>query len=101
MYRLNAELLQGMINKPETWQGLLAAADGALVVRDETGLAAMLGMKSGDRIVQSNGIALNSIDDMATAVVRPLISSQPVHLRGTRDGQPRDWLFLNAGVCHS
>jgi hypothetical protein len=101
VYRLNAELLQGMVVKPDSWSNLLAPADGALVVRDESGLAAMLGMKSGDRISQSNGIALASIDDMVTAVVRPLIASQPVHIRGARDGQPREWLFLNAGVCHS
>jgi S1-C subfamily serine protease len=59
----------------------------------------MLGMKSGDRILQSNGIALVSIDDMVTAVVRPLVASQPVRVTGTRDGQPREWLFLNAGAC--
>ena len=99
VYRLNAELLAGMVAKPETWSGLLAPADGALVVRDETGLAAMLGMKSGDRVSQSNGIALATIDDMLTAVVRPLIGSQPAYLKGTRDGQSREWLFLNAGAC--
>jgi hypothetical protein len=49
--------------------------------------------------LQSNGIALVTIDDMVTAVVRPLIASQPVHVTGTRDGQPREWLFLNAGAC--
>ena len=88
-----------MVGKPETWSGLLASTGDALVVRDETGLAAMLGMKSGDRVLQSNGIALVTIDDMVTAVVRPLIASQPVHVTGTRDGQPREWLFLNAGAC--
>jgi hypothetical protein len=99
VYKLNAELLAGMVGKPETWSGLLASTGDALVVRDETGLAAMLGMKSGDRVLQSNGIALVSIDDMVTAVVRPLIASQPVHVTGSRDGQPREWLFLNAGAC--
>ena len=68
-------------------------------MRDETGLAAMLGMKVGDRIVQANGIALVAIDDVLTAVVKPLVASQPVRLSGTREGKPREWLFLNAGAC--
>ncbi len=99
VYRLNAELLTGMGARPESWTAMLAPAQGALAVRDETGLAAMLGMKAGDRIAQANGIALASIDDVLAAVVKPLVASQAVRLSGTRDGQPREWLFVNAGSC--
>ncbi len=56
-------------------------------------------MKAGDRMVQANGIALTAIDDVLTAVVKPLVASQPVRLTGTRDGKSREWLFLNAGAC--
>jgi hypothetical protein len=100
-YRLNAELLTGMGARPESWNAALAPAQGGLTVRDETGLAAMLGMKPGDRITQANGIALGSIDDVLTAVVKPLVASQPVRVAGTRDGQPREWLFVNASACAS
>jgi hypothetical protein len=99
IFKLNAELLAGMGAKPDSWSALLAPANGALVVRDQTGLATMLGMKAGDRITQANGIALVAIDDVLTAVVRPLVASQPVRLAGTRDGKPQEWLFLNAGAC--
>ena len=99
VYRLNAELLTGMGARPESWTAMLAPGQGSLVVRDETGLAAMLGMKAGDRVAQANGIALASIDDVLAAVVKPLVASQPVRLAGSRDGQPREWLFLNAGSC--
>ncbi len=99
VYRLNAELLAGMAAQPQSWAALLAPANGSLVVRDETGLAAMLGMKAGDRVVQANGIALAAIDDVLTAVVKPLSASQPVRLYGMREGKPREWLFLNAGAC--
>jgi hypothetical protein len=99
VYRLNAELLAGMAAQPQSWTALLAPANGNLVVRDETGLAAMLGMKVGDRIVQADGIALVAIDDVLTAVVKPLAASRPVRLSGTREGKPREWLFLNAGAC--
>jgi hypothetical protein len=99
VYRLNAELLTGMGARPESWTAMLAPVQGALAVRDETGLAAMLGMKAGDRVAQANGIALASIDDVLAAVVKPLVASQPVRLAGTRNGQPREWLFLNAGAC--
>ena len=85
--------------RPESWTAMLAPVQGALAVRDETGLAAMLGMKAGDRVAQANGIALASIDDVLAAVVKPLVASQPVRLAGTRNGQPREWLFLNAGAC--
>jgi hypothetical protein len=99
VYRLNAELLTGMGARPESWTAILAPVPGALAVRDETGLAAMLGMKAGDRVAQANGIALASIDDVLAVVVKPLVASQQVRLAGTRDGQPREWLFLNAGAC--
>jgi S1-C subfamily serine protease len=59
----------------------------------------MLGMKAGDRIVQANGIALLAIDDVLSAIVKPLSASQPVRLSGARGGKPREWLFLNAGAC--
>ncbi len=88
-----------MAAQPQSWAALLAPAKGALVVRDDTGLAAMLGMKAGDRIVQANGIALLAIDDVLSAIVKPLSASQPVRLSGARGGKPREWLFLNAGAC--
>jgi hypothetical protein len=99
VYRLNAELLTGLGARPESWSAALAPAPGGLAVRDETGLAAMLGMKPGDRLVQANGIALASIDDVLSAVVKPLVASQPVRLVGSRDGTAREWLFVNAGAC--
>jgi hypothetical protein len=59
----------------------------------------MLGMKTGDRMTQANGIALAGIEDVQVAFVRPLIASQPVRVAGIRDGKPSEWLFLNAGAC--
>jgi len=99
VYRLNAELLTGMAAQPQSWAALLTPGSGALVVRDDTGLAAMLGMKAGDRVVQANGIALSGIDDVLAAVVKPLAASQPVRVVGTREGKTREWLFLNASAC--
>ena len=72
---------------------------GGLAVRDGSGFATMLGMKTGDRMTQANGIALTGIDDVQVAFVRPLIASQPVRVAGIRDGKPSEWLFLNAGAC--
>ena len=99
IYRLNAELLTGMAAQPQSWAALLAPDAGALVVRDETGLAAMLGMKAKDRLLQANGIPLNAVNDVLTAIVKPLTANQSVRLSGVRDGKPREWLFLNAGTC--
>lgn len=98
-YRLNAELLTGMAAQPQSWAALLAPKSGVLVVRDETGLASMLGMKAGDRLQDANGIALTTIDDVLAAVVKPLVASQQVRLKGNREGRTREWLFLNAGSC--
>ena len=97
--RLNAELLSGMINSPETWKGLVQSATGALVVRDQSGFAGMMSLKNGDRIERANGIALMIPDDVASAVLKPLTASQPVWVSGTRDGKPQQWLYLNAGAC--
>jgi len=99
VYRINAELLTGIAAQPDSWRALLVPVAGGLAVRDGSGFAAMLGMKAGDRVAQANGIALAGVDDMLVAFVNPLVASQPVHVVGTRDGKPADWLFLNAGAC--
>lgn len=99
VYRLNAELLTGIASQPESWKALLAPGGGGLAVRDDSGFAAMLGMKAGDRMAQANGIALGGVDDVLVAVVRPLLASQSVRIAGTRGGKPAEWLLLNAGAC--
>jgi len=97
--RLNAELLSGMINAPDTWKALVQAEAGALVVRDQSGFAGMMSLKSGDRVERANGIALMIPDDIASAVLRPLTKSEPVWVSGTREGKAQQWLYLNAGAC--
>ena len=97
--RLNAELVQGLIAQPETLRATADASDGGLVIRDEGGFAALLGMKKGDRIGQANGIALRSPDDVVVAVLRPLAASQPVRLVGSRGSEARELMLLNASVC--
>jgi hypothetical protein len=99
VYRLNAELLTGIASKPDGWRALLTPVAGGLAVRDGSAMAAMLGLKPGDRMAQANGIALTGIEDILVAFVKPLVASQPVHVAGIRDGKPAAWLFLNAGAC--
>ncbi|CAG1000265.1 hypothetical protein BURK1_02806 [Burkholderiales bacterium] len=97
--KLHAELLDGLIAQPESWRGLLAGADGALVVREDGGFATMIGLARGDRIAQANGIPLRQPDDVTAAVLRPLSASQAVRLGGTRGGQPREVFIVNASAC--
>jgi hypothetical protein len=97
--RLNAELLGGMTGAPDAWKALLEAAPGALIVRDQSGFAGMLGLKNGDRVERANGIPLVIPGDIAATVLQPLTKSQAVWVAGTRDGKPQHWLYLNAGAC--
>jgi len=97
--RLNAELFQGIVSKPESWTALVTPDRGALVVRDDSGFIAMLAMKRQDRLEQANGIALAAPEDIVGAVLKPLAGQQAVRITGTRDGAPREWLLLNAGTC--
>jgi hypothetical protein len=97
--RLNAELLGGMTGAPDAWKALLEAGPGALIVRDQSGFAGMLGLKNGDRVERANGIALSMPGDIASTVLQPLTKSQAVWVAGTRDGKPQQWLYLNAGAC--
>ncbi len=99
VYRINAELLTGIAARPDGWTTLLAPVPGGLAFKDGNPAASMLGMKSGDRIAQANGIALKGVDDLLVAFVKPLVASQPVHVSGSRDGKPASWLFVNAGAC--
>jgi len=99
VYRLNAELLSGIAAQPDSWKSLVTPGPGGLTVRDETGLATMLGLKPGDRVAEANGIALNAADDALVAIVRPLMASQAVRVRGTRGGKAAEWLLVNAGAC--
>ena len=97
--RLNAELLQGLIAQPESLRAIADARDGALVIREESGFAALLGMRKGDRVTQANGIALRAPEDVIVAVLRPLAASQPVRLLGARGNESRELMLLNASVC--
>lgn len=97
--RLNAELLAGMIDAPDTWKALLQPGPGGLVVRDQSGFAGMMGLRNGDHVERANGIALSLPEDVASTVLKPLTRSQPVRVAGTRDDKPQQWLYLNAGAC--
>lgn len=97
--RLNAELLSGMMNAPETWKGLVQADAGGLIVRDQSGFAGMMSLRSGDRVESASGIPLVIPDDIASAVLGPLTKSRPVWVSGTREGKRQQWLYLNAGAC--
>lgn len=97
--KLHAELLDGLIAQPESWRAMFASDQGSLVVREDGGFALMLGLARGDRITQANGIALQQPDDVTGAVLRPLAASQPVRIAGSRNGQPREVLAVNASAC--
>ncbi len=97
--RVNAELFQGIIAKPESWNALVAPREGALSVRDDSGFIGMLAMKKDDRLATANGIALTVPEDVIAAVLKPLAANQPVRITGSRSGAPREWLLLNAGAC--
>ncbi|MFO1398877.1 MAG: type II secretion system protein N [Burkholderiales bacterium] len=97
--RLNAELFQGIVAKPESWTALVTADRDGLTVKDESGFVTMLAMKKGDRLLQANGVALGVPDDVVSAVLKPLAAQQPVRVLGTRAGSPREWLLLNSGSC--
>jgi hypothetical protein len=97
--RLNAELLSGMMNTSDAWKALVEPGAGALIVRDQSGFAANLGLKNGDRVDSANGVALAIPADIPAMVLQPLTRSQAVWLAGSRDGKPQHWLYLNAGAC--
>ncbi len=97
--RLNAELLGGLAGDAAPWRTLVAAAPGGLVVRDSGGFSAMLGLKSGDRLAQANGIALSVPDDVTSAVIRPLIANQGVRVVGSRDGATQELWLANVACA--
>ncbi|HEY5366797.1 MAG TPA: hypothetical protein VIL19_10005 [Casimicrobiaceae bacterium] len=97
--KLNAELLQGLATQPAALRAIVAPVAGGMSVREASGFAQMIGLKPGDRVRLANGIPLASADDVMAAVLTPLLANQPVRLSGTRDGQAREMLLLNAGAC--
>jgi hypothetical protein len=97
--RLNTELLGGIGADASQWRTLLAPIDGGLVVRADGGFAAMLGLRSGDRLTQANGIALMAPDDVDTVIVRPLAANQGVRLIGARDGATRELWLANVACA--
>lgn len=97
--KINAELLGGLSGDAGPWRTLLAPAGGALVVREDGGFAAMLGLRAGDRIMQANGIALHVPDDVAAAVVRPLAANQGVRVVGSRGGTKHELWLANVACA--
>ena len=86
--RLNAELLGGMIGRTRMHgRRCSRLRRGALIVRDQSGFAGMLGLKSGDRVERANGVPLVMPADIAATVLQPLTRSQAVWVSGTRDGK--------------
>lgn len=99
LYILRTELLDGMIQQPSGWRGLLRAERGALTVSDASGFAAMLGLRVGDRLESANGVVLLSYEDVSAHVLKPLTASRQVVVSGARDGKLRKWLYVNAATC--
>jgi hypothetical protein len=97
--RLNTELLGGIGADSPQWRALLAPVSGGLVVREDNGFAAMLGLKTGDRIAQANGIALGVPDDVTAAIVRPLVANQGVRLIGSRNGTTQELWLANVACA--
>jgi hypothetical protein len=91
--RLNTELMSGIGTDSTQWNAVLAPVTGGLLVRQDNGFGAMLGLRAGDRITQANGIALSVPEDIGPAIVRPLVANQGVRLIGSRDGATQElWL---------
>jgi hypothetical protein len=97
--RLNAELVAGMIQQPQSLGAIVEAKDGALILRDESGFGGMLGLRKGDRIAQANGIALRAPEDLVVALLRPLAANQPVRIAGLRGSERQELLLVNAAAC--
>jgi hypothetical protein len=97
--RLNAELLGGLSGDAGPWRTLLASSDGGLVVREEGGFGAMLGLRPGDLLTQANGIALRVPDDVTAAVIRPLIANQGVRIVGSRAGTTHELWLANVACA--
>ena len=99
VYRINAELLTGMLRGRTAGLRSLTPVPGGLAVREGTQAASMLGMKPGDSLAQANGIALKGIDDIVDRV-REAADREPAGpRRRRRDGKPAAWVFVNAGAC--
>ena len=97
--RLNAELLDGIDADTLQWRTWLSPVPGGLVVREDNGFGAMLGLKTGDRIAQANGIALGVPEDVSAAIVRPLVANQGVRLIGARDGATQELWLANVACA--
>jgi len=97
--RLNTELMSGVGGESMPWSRMLAPVEGGLVVREDNGFNAMLGLRTGDRIAQANGIALSVPDDVSSAIVRPLVANQGVRLIGSRNGLTQEMWLANAACA--
>jgi hypothetical protein len=97
--RLNAELVAGMIQQPQSLGAIVETKDGALVLRDESGFGGMLGLRKGDRMTQANGIALRAPEDLVVALLRPLAANQSVRVVGLRGSERQELLLVNAAAC--
>jgi hypothetical protein len=97
--RLNTELMSGIGTDATQWNAVLAPVAGGLVVRQDNGFGAMLGLRAGDRITQANGIALSAPEDVGAAIVRPLVANQGVRLIGSRDGTTQELWLANVACA--
>jgi hypothetical protein len=99
LYLLRGELLGGIIRDPGTLKALIAGQDGAVAIAASSGFAALLGLQPGDRLERANGVALRSYEDVAAQVLRPVAASERVSVTGSRAGERREWIYVNAATC--
>jgi S1-C subfamily serine protease len=91
--------MSGIGTDATQWNAVLAPVAGGLVVRQDNGFGAMLGLRAGDRITQANGIALSAPEDVGAAIVRPLVANQGVRLIGSRDGTTQELWLANVACA--
>ena len=91
--------MSGIGTDATQWNAVLAPVTGGLLVRQDNGFGAMLGLRAGDRITQANGIALSAPEDVGAAIVRPLVANQGVRLIGSRDGKTQELWLANVACA--
>jgi len=98
-YFVRPELLPGLAQSLDTARRLFRQEGGAWVVNQSDPALAALGLAAGDRIEKSNGVALHTEDLLRSAIVEPVMQSRTLRLTGTREGKPREWIYVNAALC--
>jgi hypothetical protein len=91
---ISYSLLSAFAQNPNNLANLFQVQNQQLLVKNSSGLGAVLDVQDGDQLLTVNGLGITNLAMMSALVINPLITGQTVTVEGSRAGVARTWRYI-------